>query len=154
MKKPETLQVYEAFFDGAPINEVLLLIDPEPSQPIPTTINLPGLSIVAARIKIFHCIIRNIKNIYEEELGQVVLSLPDCVILGRSPASQAALEQLKLLILLLLGCAVQGPTKEHFILRIKELPLNDQHDIMECIKRVSLFYREYKSIQVNRKAYY
>ncbi|KAJ8968001.1 hypothetical protein NQ314_002535 [Rhamnusium bicolor] len=137
VKKPETLQVYETFFDGAPINEVLLQIDPEPSQPVPTTTNLQGLNITAARIKIFHCIIKNIKAVFEDELGQVVISLPDCVTLGRSPASEAALEQLKLLILLLLGCAVQGPTKELFILKIKELSVDDQHDIVECIRKVT-----------------
>lgn len=65
MKKPETLQVYETFFDGGPFIEVLLQIDPEPNQPVPSAANLQGLSITAARIKIFHCIIRNIKSIYE-----------------------------------------------------------------------------------------
>ncbi|XP_074039067.1 protein girdin [Leptinotarsa decemlineata] len=137
MKKPETLQVYETFFDGAPINEVLLLIDPEPSQPVPSISSLHGLSISAARTKIFHCIIQNIKAVYEDELGQVVISVPDCIVLGRTPTSQAALKQLRLLILLLLGCAVQGPTKELFILKIKELSVDDQHDIVECIKRVT-----------------
>lgn len=42
-----------------------------------------------------------------------------------------------MLLLLLLGCAVQGPTKEHFIARIKELSLEAQHDIVECIKQVT-----------------
>ncbi|CAG9818185.1 unnamed protein product [Phaedon cochleariae] len=137
IKKPETLQVYETFFDGGPINEVLLLIDPEPSQPVPSITNLQGLNITTARAKIFHCIVRNIKTVYEDELGQVVVSIPDCVVLGRTPASQAALGQLRLLILLLLGCAVQGPTKEVFIGKIKELSVDDQHDIVECIKRVT-----------------
>ncbi|KAK4883258.1 hypothetical protein RN001_006577 [Aquatica leii] len=138
VKKPESLQVYETFFDGGPINEILLLIDPEPSQPVPTSLgSIQGLSITSNRIRIFHSIIRNIKSLYEEELGQVVISLPDCVVLGRTPASQVALEQMKLLLLLLLGCAVQGPTKEYFISRIKELPLEAQHDIVECIKQVT-----------------
>lgn len=137
MRKPEALQVYESFFDGAPINEVLLQIDPEPSLPVPSMLTLQGLSVTAARTKIFHCIIKNIMAIYEDELGQIVISVPDCVVLGRTPASQSALDQLRLLILLLLGCAVQGPTKEVFISKIKELPLNDQHDIVNCIKKVS-----------------
>lgn len=65
MKKPETLHVYDTFFDGSPIAEVLLQIDPEPAQPVPTATSLQGLGIIAARIKIFHCIIKNIKAIYE-----------------------------------------------------------------------------------------
>lgn len=70
-------------------------------------------------------------------MGQTIISLPDCVTIGRSPGSEAALEELRLLLLLLLGCAVQGPTKEHFIARIKELSVDMQHDIVECIKQVS-----------------
>lgn len=66
VKNPDRLQVYETFFDGGPISEVLLLIDPEPTQPIPTSnVPLQGLSITATRIKIFHCIIRSIKSLYE-----------------------------------------------------------------------------------------
>ncbi|KAB0801717.1 hypothetical protein PPYR_03903 [Photinus pyralis] len=138
VKKPETLQVYETFFDGGPISEVLLLIDPEPAQPIPSPLaSLQSLNITTNRIRTFHCIVKNIKCLYEEELGQVVVALPDCITLGRTPASQTALEQMRLLLLLLLGCAVQGPTKEYFISKIKELSLDTQHDIVECIKQVT-----------------
>lgn len=136
VKKPELLQVYETFFDGSSIKEVLYLIDPEPSQPIPSLCDLQGHSTVASRIKIFHFIFRNIKTIYEE-LGQIVTCLPDCVTLGTNPRSQVALNQLKVLILLLLGCAVQGPSKQLFITRIKELSLEDQHSIVECIKQIT-----------------
>lgn len=72
-------------------------------------------------------------------MGQTIVCLPDCVSLGRAAASEVALEQLQLLLLLLLGCAVQGPTKEHFIARIKELSVDVQHDIVECIKQVGGF---------------
>ncbi|XP_066138737.1 girdin [Euwallacea fornicatus] len=137
VRKPDSLQVYETFFDGAAINEVLLQIDPEPSLPVPSLSNLQCLHITAARIKIFHSIIRNVKTIYEDELGQLIINLPDCVTLGRAPGSEIALDQLKLLILLLLGCAVQGPTKEIFITRIKELDVISQHEIMQCIKQVT-----------------
>ncbi|KAL1500867.1 hypothetical protein ABEB36_006292 [Hypothenemus hampei] len=137
VKKPEALQVYETFFDGAAINEVLLQIDPEPNLPIVTTSHLQDLHITTARIKVFHAIVKNIKAIYEDELGQMIIALPDCVTLGRAPASEAALKQLKLLVLLLLGCAVQGPTKEVFITRIKELDVEAQHHIVECIKQVT-----------------
>nr|CAH7722518.1 unnamed protein product [Callosobruchus chinensis] len=71
VKKPESLQVYENFLDGTPINEVLLQIDPEPSYQLTGEGNYQNLSHIIARIKIFHCIIRNIKSIYEDELGQV-----------------------------------------------------------------------------------
>lgn len=71
----------------------------------------------------------------------IVVINAECKNLGRAPASDAALSNLKLLILLLLGCAVQGPTKEAFICRIKELDIDVQHEIVACIKQVISAYR-------------
>lgn len=51
--------------------------------------------------------------------------------------SRAGLEQMKLLITLLLGAAVQCPNKQIFIVRIKELNVSTQHAIVELIKQVS-----------------
>ncbi|XP_060525405.1 girdin [Cylas formicarius] len=137
VKNPSSLQVYEAFFDGSVISEVLLQIDPEPVLPVPTLGLVQHSTVDTERIKIFHSIIRSIKTIYEEELGQIVVKLPDCIVLGKSPTSKDALSHLKLVLLLLLGCAVQGPTKEIFITRIKDLDVDSQKDIVECIKQVT-----------------
>lgn len=76
----------------------------------------------------------------QDELGQIVVALPDYVCLAKEPSTKAGLENMKLLLLLLLGCAVQCPNKERFITNIKELPLDIQHDIVECIKQVSFYY--------------
>lgn len=43
---------------------------------------------------------------------------------------------MKLLLLLLLGCAVQCPNKEKFITNIKKLNVDTQLAIVECIKQV------------------
>jgi hypothetical protein len=64
--------------------------------------------------------------------------MPDCVKLGREPDSKAGVENMQLLLLLLLGCAVQCPNKETFIDRIKQLDVPVQHAIVDCIKQVSL----------------
>jgi hypothetical protein len=64
--------------------------------------------------------------------------MPDCVKLGREPDSKAGVENMQLLLLLLLGCAVQCPNKETFIDRIKQLDVPAQHAIVDCIKQVSL----------------
>ncbi|KAI4458598.1 hook protein [Holotrichia oblita] len=104
VKKPEALQVYETFFDGSPLNEVLFVL---------------------------------IRTFAPWRVGTICYRFTRLVVMGKSPASQHALENLRLLLLLLLGCAVQGPTKEHFITKIKELPLETQHDIVECIKQVT-----------------
>lgn len=74
------------------------------------------------------------KQFYEEELGHIVLKLPDTLNLGKEP--QVYISEMKLLLLLLLGCAVQCPNKEKFITNIKTLNVDTQLAIVECIKQV------------------
>jgi hypothetical protein len=71
--------------------------------------------------------------------------VPDCVKLGREPESKAGVENMQLLLLLLLGCAVQCPNKETFIDRIKQLDVQVQHAIVDCIRQVRLGYLVYYS---------
>lgn len=115
-----------------------LQIDPEP-QNNPTEINgNTGVSLCIARARNFECIIRNLKSLFEEEFGQTILVLPDSFTLGYHPETKLGLEQMKLLLTLLLGAAVQCPNKELFIGRIKELDVETQHAIVELIKQVSI----------------
>lgn len=138
VRKPDTLTVYECLYDGGLINEVLLQIDPEPLQAVSTpSTPTGGSNSMQMRIRMFEAIVKTIKSFYEDELGQIVVAIPDYVCLAREPATRTGLDNMRLLLLLLLGCAVQSPTKELFITKIKELPLDSQHDIVECIKQVT-----------------
>lgn len=113
------------------------LIDPEP-QNNPSEINDNGdVALCIARAKNFECIVRNLKSLFEDEFGQTILVLPDCYILGYHPETKQGLEQMKILLTLLLGAAVQCPNKELFIARIKELDVETQHAIVELIKQVT-----------------
>lgn len=67
-------------------------------------------------------------------MGQVVLLLPDVTKLGKSP--DVSIGEMKLLLLLLLGCAVQCPNKERFITKIKDMAVDVQLAIVDCIKQV------------------
>lgn len=60
------------------------------------------------------------------------------MLLGREPESKSGIEDVQLLLLLLLGCAVQCPNKETFIENIKQLNIDVQHAIVECIKQVGI----------------
>ena len=51
--------------------------------------------------------------------------------------AEAALEELRKALLLILGCAVQCERKEQFIDNIKSLDIGTQHAIVEYIKEVS-----------------
>ncbi|XP_055701198.1 girdin [Phlebotomus papatasi] len=137
LPRPEILSGYTSLLDGAIINSVVLQIDPEPQHHLVKLIGLDGVLLANARARNFDAIVRNLRNLYEEELCQRVLILPDCSVLGHSPETPQGLEQMKLLLILLLGAAVQCPNKELFIGRIKELDLETQHAIVELIKQVT-----------------
>lgn len=115
---------------------MILQIDPEPPHHIAKLDGLEDQALIVGRIKNFDCIVKNIKALYEEELGQTLLVIPECITISKTPESREGIENMKLLILLLLGAAVQCPNKEIFITRIKELDLETQHGIVECIKQV------------------
>jgi HOOK domain len=120
--------------DGLILHQVYLQIDPEPQH---HPIKIVNADDVHSRVKNFDAISRNLRNLYEEELGQIILALPNCSVLGQHPESRAGLDQMRLLLILLLGAAVQCPNKELFISRIKELDVVTQHAIVELIKQVT-----------------
>uniref|UniRef100_A0A182SXP5 HOOK N-terminal domain-containing protein n=1 Tax=Anopheles maculatus TaxID=74869 RepID=A0A182SXP5_9DIPT len=139
LPRHEIIAGYVSLLDGTILHSVYLQIDPEP-QHHPAKIRGTTevlTSLAAARTRNFDAIVKNLRNLYDEELCQTILALPDCSVLGQSPESRAGLEQMKLLITLLLGAAVQCPNKEIFIARIKELDVNTQHAIVEVIKQVT-----------------
>ncbi|KAL7734079.1 hypothetical protein ACLKA6_011763 [Drosophila palustris] len=138
LPRAELLAGYTSLLDGIIIHSVWLQIDPEPqNNPSELLSDLSGNSLSIARAKNFECIVRNLKSLFEEELGQTILVLPDAYMLGYYPESKHGLEQMKTLLTLLLGAAVQCPNKELFIARIKELDLETQHAIVALIKQVT-----------------
>ena len=72
-------------------------------------------------------------------LGQTVVSrLPDVVRLGSG--AEAATEEMRRLLLLVLGCAVQCSCKQKVVDNIKLMDYQTQHAIVECIQQVSPGY--------------
>lgn len=85
LPRPEILTGYQSMLDGTILHSVWLQIDPEP-QNHPTKLeNIDDLTLANARAKNFDIIVKNLKTLYEEELNQTVLVLPDCSILGHKP---------------------------------------------------------------------
>lgn len=137
LPNPEILCGYSSLLDGSILYSICVQIDPEPQHSLVKFNDLDGIALMNARAKNFDAIVRNLKSLYEDELGQTLLELPDCNTLGYSPESKSGLEQMKILLTLLLGAAVQCPNKEIFIARIKELDIDTQHAIVEFIKQVT-----------------
>ncbi|XP_035760678.1 girdin-like [Neolamprologus brichardi] len=90
------------------------------------------------RIQNLSILIRQIKSYYQECLQQLVMMpLPDVLILGRNPLSAQGLEEMKKLLLLLLGCAVQCEKKEEYIERIQTLDFDTKAAIASHIQEVT-----------------
>uniref|UniRef100_A0A8C7L652 Coiled-coil domain containing 88A n=1 Tax=Oncorhynchus kisutch TaxID=8019 RepID=A0A8C7L652_ONCKI len=90
------------------------------------------------RIQNLSILIRQIKSYYQEILQQLVMMpLPNVLVLGRNPLSEQGLEEMRKLLLLLLGCAVQCEKKEEYIERIQTLDFDTKAAIASHIQEVT-----------------
>lgn len=85
LPRPEQLSGYQSLLDGHLIHSVWLQIDPEPNHHLSKIIDEEGASLANARSRNIDAIVKNLKSLYEEELCQTVLILPDCYVLGQNP---------------------------------------------------------------------
>ncbi|XP_073690449.1 girdin isoform X2 [Garra rufa] len=133
--------------DGSHLSEYMTLVDGVYLNDIMTEIN-PKASVQRAhrkvnndptlRIQNLSVLVQQIKSCYQEALQQlVVMSLPDVLVLGRTPLSEQGLEEMRKILLLLLGCAVQCNRKEEYIDRIQMLDLDTQAAIAAHIQEVT-----------------
>uniref|UniRef100_G3TII8 Coiled-coil domain containing 88C n=1 Tax=Loxodonta africana TaxID=9785 RepID=G3TII8_LOXAF len=80
----------------------------------------------------------NIPCYYSEVLQQlIVMNLPNVLMIGKDPLSGKSMEEIKKVLLLVLGCAVQCERKEEFIERIKQLDIETQAGIVAHIQEVT-----------------
>ncbi|XP_077437610.1 girdin isoform X2 [Vanacampus margaritifer] len=129
------LSEYVQLVDGVYLNEVMLEIYPKATvqRTNKKVNNDPTL-----RIQNLSILIRQIKTYYQETLQQLVMMpLPNVLILGRNPLTERGLEEMKKLLLLLLGCAVQCEKKEDYIERIQTLDFDTKAAIASHIQEVT-----------------
>uniref|UniRef100_A0A3Q2EDX3 Coiled-coil domain containing 88Aa n=1 Tax=Cyprinodon variegatus TaxID=28743 RepID=A0A3Q2EDX3_CYPVA len=67
----------------------------------------------------------------------IMIPLPDVLLLGRTPYCEQSLEEMKKLLLLLLGCAVQCEKKEEYIERIQTLDFDTKAAIAAHIQELT-----------------
>ncbi|XP_047394663.1 protein Daple isoform X3 [Sciurus carolinensis] len=65
------------------------------------------------------------------------MNLPNVLMIGKDPLSGKSMEEMKKVLLLVLGCAVQCERKEEFIERIKQLDIETQAGIVAHIQEVT-----------------
>ncbi|XP_061646415.1 girdin isoform X5 [Phyllopteryx taeniolatus] len=129
------LSEYVQLMDGVYLNEVMLEINPKATvqRTNKKVNNDPTL-----RIQNLSILIRQIKTYYQETLQQLVMMpLPNVLVLGRNPLTERGLEEMKKLLLLLLGCAVQCEKKEDYIERIQTLDFDTKAAIASHIQEVT-----------------
>ncbi|XP_075386728.1 protein Daple isoform X2 [Tenrec ecaudatus] len=127
--------MYMDLVDGIFLNQIMLQIDPRPTN---QRINKHVNSDVNLRIQNLTILVRTIKTYYQEVLQQlIVMNLPNVLMIGKDPLSGRSMEELKKVLLLVLGCAVQCERKEEFIERIKQLDIETQAGIVAHIQEVT-----------------
>ncbi|KAJ8673993.1 hypothetical protein QAD02_005255 [Eretmocerus hayati] len=142
LEDPNALTNYHDLVDGVLLHNVFLQIDPEPLNDGV----IPSGGDSKVRVKNLEIVIDNMRQFYEEQLGHLLLVLPDSLKLGKDPEKNVP--EAKLLLLLLLGCAVQCTNKEDFITKIKTLNVDTQLAIVDCIKQVT----DYQDIVVTQES--
>ncbi|GAA6064877.1 coiled-coil domain containing 88A isoform X1 [Tachysurus ichikawai] len=129
------LRGYLRLTNGVYLNEVMRIIDSNPK--VEQIYHNVGDDKIL-RVQNFSILNRHLRSYYQENLQQLVLMpLPNVAILGRDPLTEGALEELRRLLLLLLGCAVQCETKQTFIQQIQSLNIETQAELALCIQEVT-----------------
>ncbi|XP_008426970.1 girdin isoform X3 [Poecilia reticulata] len=129
------LSEYIELVDGIYLNEIMFEINPKATvqRTNKKVNNDPTL-----RIQNLSILIRQIKAYYQESLQQLVMMpLPNVLVLGRNPLSEQGLEEMRKMLLLLLGCAVQCEKKEEYIERIQTLDFDTKAAIASHIQEVT-----------------
>ncbi|XP_062375122.1 girdin-like isoform X2 [Sardina pilchardus] len=134
-KDGSKLSEYVELVDGVYLNEIMLEINPKATvQRTNKKVNNDS----NLRIQNLSILIRQIKTYYQETLQQLVMMpLPNVLVLGRNPLSEQGLEEMKKMLLLLLGCAVQCEKKEEYIERIQTLDFDTKAAIASHIQEVT-----------------
>ncbi|KAM6311871.1 protein Daple [Aegotheles albertisi] len=131
----DNLGVYMELVDGVVLNKIMLQIDPRPTN---QRVNKNVNNDTYLRVQNLTILVRNIKTYYQEVLQQlIVMNLPNVLMIGKDPLSGKSMDEIKKLLLLVLGCAVQCERKEEFIERIKQLDIETQAAIVSHIQEVT-----------------
>ncbi|XP_064174341.1 girdin-like isoform X2 [Anguilla rostrata] len=129
------LSEYIDLVDGICLNEIMLQINPKASVQR-TNKNVNNDSTL--RIQNLKILIGQIKSYYQETLQQLIMMpLPNILVLGKTPLCEQSLEEMKKLLLLLLGCAVQCEQKEEYIEKIQGLDFDTKAAIASHIQEVT-----------------
>ncbi|XP_067848176.1 protein Daple isoform X2 [Heptranchias perlo] len=131
----EKVSMYMDLVDGMFLHKIMLQMDPRPTN---QRVNKHVNNDAHLRVQNLTILVRHIKNYYQECLQQlVVMSLPNVLMIAKDPLSGKSMDEMKKVLLLMLGCAVQCERKEEFIERIKQLDIATQTAIVAHIQEIT-----------------
>ncbi|XP_061842830.1 protein Daple isoform X2 [Nerophis lumbriciformis] len=131
----ERVNIFIELVDGVFLHNIMTHIDPSPNN---QRLNKNVGNDVSLRLHNLTLLTRHIRTYYQDTLQQlIVMPLPNIVCIARDPLSAKSMEELKRLLLLILGCAVQCERKEEMIDKIKLLDIETQAAIVSYIQEVT-----------------
>ncbi|XP_046847735.1 protein Daple-like [Xenia sp. Carnegie-2017] len=134
------------FVDGYLLNKIMTEIDPAffGTTFVHSNVN----DDVSLRIHNLEHLLRSIKNFYKEKLQQVIImETPDVFLMANEPESDECIQELKKILLLVLGCAVQCERKEFFVEKITALDESIQQELVIYIREITEKFDKVFSVQ-------
>ncbi|XP_016423453.1 girdin-like isoform X2 [Sinocyclocheilus rhinocerous] len=133
-KEGNMLSEYTELVDGIFLNKVMNQINPKGTVQGLNKVN----NDVGQRAQNLSVLIYHIKSYYQETLHQLIMTPPpNVLLLGKNPLCEEGLEEIRKLLLLLLGCAVQCERKEEYIEKIQSLHFDTKAAIAAHIQEVT-----------------
>ncbi|XP_069392501.1 protein Daple isoform X4 [Paralichthys olivaceus] len=131
----ERVSMFMELVDGVFLHKIMTHIDPSPSN---QRLNKNVNNDLSLRLHNLSVLTKHIRTYYQENLQQlIVMPLPNILCIAKDPISAKSMEELKRLLLLILGCAVQCERKEEMIEKIKLLDIETQAAIVSHIQEVT-----------------
>ncbi|XP_019115753.2 girdin isoform X5 [Larimichthys crocea] len=125
---------FSELLDGVFLNDIMTQINPSATPPGANKVSRDP----SQRIQNLNVLIQQIKTYYLDNLRQLIMiPLPNVLLLGRTPYCEQSLEEIKKILLLLLGCAVQCEKKEEYIERIQTLDFDTKAAIAAHIQELT-----------------
>ncbi|XP_067400153.1 coiled-coil domain-containing protein 88B [Emydura macquarii macquarii] len=121
--------------DGAFLAQVMGLIDPTPWGTRPPQSHQGDETL---RLQTLRTLVQQLRTFYQDDLQQLILMTPPNVqLLARDPMTEQGIEEMRKLLLLLLGAAVQCERKAEIIERIQGLDIETQTALAGAIQEVT-----------------
>ncbi|KAM9314792.1 girdin-like [Pholidichthys leucotaenia] len=125
---------FAELLDGVFLNDIMTQINPSAAPQVANKVSRDSTQ----RIQNLNFLVQQIKKYYLDNLRQLIMTpLPNVLMLGRTPYCEQSLDEMKKLLLLLLGCAVQCEKKEEYIEKIQTLDFDTKAAIAAHIQELT-----------------